>query len=52
MITIDKEYQRFANILTEDMLKLICKQKDFEMYRETYIPSRTIFIGKLQEVTV
>ena len=36
MIIIDKEYQRFANFLTEDiMLKSICKHKDFERYGET-----------------
>lgn len=31
------------------MLKLIGKHDDFLRYRETYTPSRTIFVGNLQE---
>lgn len=30
------------------MLKLIGKYNDFIRYRETYTPSRTIFVGNLQ----
>ena len=44
-----EEYQRFANILTEDiMLKLIGKHDNFKRFKETHTPSRTIFVGNLQ----
>lgn len=44
-----REYQRFANILADDIiLKLIGKHEQFERFRENYTPSRTVFVGNLK----
>jgi hypothetical protein len=43
------DYQRFANILADDIiLKLIGKHDNFKRFKDTYTPSRMIFVGNLK----